>query len=128
MKPALDHMLKQDKLLAFRAATPESSWITAVRAVSSTVLAWGELGGAYVRCRHIHGQMHLAPPLGECTHRLHVAWQGMTGRPRRGQRLAATLNAVLAGLTLRFAQELDPGAVHQKVQVVIGATAGNSDS
>jgi|GEM_PF-6539978 len=44
-----------------------------------------------------------------------------------GQRLAPPLNAVLAGLPLTIAKELDPGAVHKQVQRPIGAAIWDLD-
>lgn len=56
-----------------------------------------------------YGQMHLAPPLGDCT----------------GQRLATARYAVLAGLPFSVAKELDAGAVHQQVQWPAGTAIGD---
>jgi len=55
------------------------------------VAAWGELDGTNVGRRRVHHQMHLAP-------------------------LASTLWTVLAGLPFANAEELDPGAVHQRIE------------
>ena len=65
--------------------------------------AGGEFHGADVRCGRVHRQMHLAP-------------------------LAAPLDAVLAGLPLAVAKELDPCAVHQQVERAVGAAVGDLHS
>ncbi len=79
------------------------------------VAAGGEFHGADVRSGGIHGQMDLAPPLGECPH------------SPSGQRLAASLDAMFPGLPFAIAEELDPGAVDQQVERAVSATIWDMD-
>lgn len=66
------------------------------------ISAGGELHRKDVRGDGVHGQMYLAP-------------------------LTSALNAIVSGLPLTIAQELDPGTVHRRVQQPIGAPVGNLD-
>jgi hypothetical protein len=71
---------------------------------------------------------------------LPVAWQGMPACPRRGQRLASTLNAMLSGLPFitrqwfarkpregAITEELDASAVHKQVEGATGAPIRDLD-